>query len=320
MLQQTQVATVVPYFLRFMNAFPTAADLAAAPEQQVLRLWQGLGYYSRARNLQAAARQIITEFNSRIPSSVPELTTLPGVGKYTAGAIASIAFNQRAPILDGNVSRVLCRLNLIQSDPKDPKTREHLWQRAKEILPISSTGDFNSALMELGATICTPKSPKCPACPVRKFCKAARAGLQDTIPQPRKSLPTPLFKRWTICVSRSNRWLIERRPDKGRWAGLWQFPTIEAQNGKPTPTKVGHQIAIQIGELHPIGELSHALTHRKYNFKAFTAQASGAETIKSGATRHWITLGELNNYPLSKPQSLIAQMLHPDKHPLSSSV
>jgi A/G-specific adenine glycosylase len=309
MLQQTQVATVIPYFLRFMKAFPTVSDLADAPEQQVLRLWQGLGYYSRARNLRAAAKQIVTEFGGRIPISIQDLMTLPGVGRYTAGAVASIAHNQRAPILDGNVARVLCRLDLIQSDPKNPKTREMLWQRAEEILPRSSIGDFNSALMELGATICTPRAPKCPSCPLRKFCKAAKTGLQDSIPQPRKTKPTPEFTRWTICISQSNRWLIERRPDKGRWARLWQFPTIEAKNGNPTPAIIAHQIGIPIRNLRPIGELRHALTHRKYIFKAFTAKASGSDTIKSGPTRRWINLSELNSYPLSRPQTKIAEML-----------
>jgi A/G-specific adenine glycosylase len=309
MLQQTQVATVTPYFLRFLKAFPTINDLANAPEQQVLRLWQGLGYYSRARNLQAAARLIITTFKGRIPYAIQDLLTLPGVGRYTAGAIASIAYNRRAPILDGNVARVLCRLELIQSDPKKPKTRDLLWRRAEEILPRSSIGDFNSALMELGATICTPRTPKCPTCPLRRFCKAAKAGLQESIHQPRKSNPTPLFTRWTICVSRANQWLIERRPDKGRWAGLWQFPTIEANNGNPTPATIAHQIGIPIRNLHPIGELRHALTHRKYIFKAFTAKASGNETFKPTPTRRWITLDEIDDYPLSRPQIKIADML-----------
>jgi A/G-specific adenine glycosylase len=161
--------------------------------------------------------------------------------------------------------------------------------------------------MELGATICTPRTPKCLACPLQKFCEAAKAGLQDSIPQPRKTKPTPEFTRWTICISQSNRWLIERRPNKGRWAGLWQFPTIEAKEGEPTPKIISHQISIPITNLHPIGELRHALTHRKYIFKAYTAKANRKET--NNPTRRWITLSELDNYPLSKPQSLIAQMI-----------
>jgi len=309
MLQQTQVATVTPYFLRFMKAFPTIAKLAAAPEQEVLRFWQGLGYYSRARNLRAAARMISTEFEGRIPRSIQELMSLPGVGRYTAGAVASIAFDVRAPILDGNVARVLCRLDLIRSDPKAPKTRDLLWRRAEEILPQKSVGDFNSALMELGATVCTPRAPKCPACPVRRFCRATEAGLQDAIPQPRNSLPTPLLKRWTICVSRGNRWLIERRPDKGRWAGMWQFPTIEAEDAKPVAAIIGRQIGVPIQGLREIGQLRHALTHRRYIFNVFAARVSGKSKIPSKPTRQWVKLNELEQYPLSRPQTKIAEMI-----------
>lgn len=309
MLQQTQVATVTPYFLKFMKTFPTIAALAAAPEQAVLRLWQGLGYYSRARNLRLAAIKIATECGAHIPSTLQDLMNLPGIGKYTAGAVASIAFEQRAPILDGNVARVLCRLELIRSNPKEPKTREMLWHLAEEILPRKFVGNFNSALMELGATICTPRSPKCPLCPLRHLCLAAEAGLQETIPSPRKSKPTPLLLRWTICISKGNRWLIERRPDKGRWAGMWQFPTIEAPNNKPVASTIGSQIGLPIRELREIGQLQHALTHRRYIFKAFQATAAGSGRIKSQPTRRWVKLNELTQYPLSRPQAKIAELI-----------
>ncbi|MGD0462830.1 MAG: A/G-specific adenine glycosylase [Tepidisphaeraceae bacterium] len=309
MLQQTQVVTVTPYFLRFIKAYPTIGQLAAVPEQEVLRLWQGLGYYSRARNLRAAARMIATEFGGRIPCSPQELMSLPGVGRYTAGAVASIAFDHRAPILDGNVARVLCRLGMIQSDPEDPKTREMLWRRAEEILPRTSVGDFNSALMELGATLCTPTAPRCPVCPLRRFCRAAEAGLQESIPRPRRSRPTPLLLRWTFCLSRANRWLIERRPDKGRWAGLWQFPTIKAADGQPVAAIIGRQMGVRIRELREVGQLRHALTHRKYLFKAFAATAMGNGRITSEPMRRWVKLNELEQYPLSRPQAKIAEMI-----------
>src|SRR5687768_16089198 len=172
MLQQTQVATVVPYFNRFIARFPTLADLAGADEQEVLRLWQGLGYYSRARNLQAAARKVVAEYGGELPRERDRLLTLPGVGRYTAGAVASIAFDRRAPILDGNVIRVLCRIDKIQSDPRDRSTQDLLWRRAEEVLPARRAGAFNSALMELGATVCTPRSPQCLLCPVREHCEA----------------------------------------------------------------------------------------------------------------------------------------------------
>src|SRR6185436_5567502 len=165
MLQQTQVATVIPYFNRFMAAYPTLRDLAGANEQEILRLWQGLGYYSRARCLLGTAKILVDQKNGEIPSTVEELLELPGIGRYTAGAIASLAFETRAPIVDGNVARVLSRLDLIREASK-----ESLWTRAEEILPQKRIGDFNSALMELGATICTPRAPKCLLCRVQKHC------------------------------------------------------------------------------------------------------------------------------------------------------
>ncbi len=169
MLQQTQVATVIPYYQRFLDQFPSIAELACADEHDVLRLWQGLGYYSRARNLHAAAKRIANELGGTFPDTVESLLELPGVGRYTAGAVASIAFDRRAPILDGNVVRVLCRIDKVEGDPREKNTQAGLWTRAEEILPAKRPGDFNSALMELGATICTPRNPRCLFCPVRKL-------------------------------------------------------------------------------------------------------------------------------------------------------
>jgi len=306
MLQQTQVATVSGYFLRFMAAFTTITSLSAASEHDVLRLWQRLGYYSRARNLYATARRIVADFGGDIPSTVEELTALPGIGRYTAGAIASIAFDCRAPILDGNVTRVLCRLNKIQADPREPKTIKRLWTLAEQILPKHRCGEFNSALMELGATICTPRQPRCPICPVKRFCQAAANGLQESIPPPRKSRPTPILTRWTVCVRNKNRWLLERRPSTGRWAGLWQFPTIESQQFAPIANEIGRLLGLPITDLREIGQIRHALTHRRYVFTAFVATA---QTMPRSANRKWIRLEDLNQFPLSCPQLKIAQML-----------
>lgn len=219
MLQQTQVTTVIPYFHRFLERFPTLTALASAHQQDVLRLWQGLGYYSRARNLHAAAQKVVRDFDGRLPETVEQLLQLPGIGRYTAGAIASIAFNQRAPILDGNVQRVLCRLDQVTADPRERETQKILWQRAEELLPKQRVGDFNSALMELGAMLCTPRSPQCLLCPVREHCQAHAAGMQEQIPAPKKSRPIPLNRRRTYCIRRGDEWLIEQRPATGRWGG-----------------------------------------------------------------------------------------------------
>jgi len=309
MLQQTQVATVVPYFKRFIKAFPTIRHLAHADEQAVLRLWQGLGYYSRARNLRGAARMVLEEFGGIIPRDIVSLRRLPGVGRYTAGAIASLAFGRREPIVDGNIVRVICRLDCIENDPRDRAVIDHIWSRAAELLPTTRVAAFNSSLMELGATICTPKQPKCLLCPVRDLCGALAAGKVQHIPPPRKSKPTPLNRRTVICALRQHQKtievLIEQRPATGRWAGMWQFITVSseveitpppcAQGGgrgegrarKPAPRNEpsprpppgvpgGGDRALErqtgaLTDIRHIAQLQHQLTHRRYEFDVYAA-------------------------------------------------
>ena len=299
MLQQTQVATVIPYFQRFIGRFPTIQSLAEADEQDVLRMWQGLGYYSRARNLHAAARRIVIEHRGVLPRTADELRALPGVGRYTAGAVASIAFDCRAPIVDGNVARVICRLDRIARDPREREVLELLWRRAEQILPNVRCGDFNSALMELGATVCTPRSPKCLICPVREHCEAQAAGLQEQIPPPRKSKPTPLLRRDVFCIRDGEKWLIEQRPAKGRWAGMWQFVTVPS--AKASRANGHKQIAV----------VTHGLTHRRYRFRVFAASHLPPEHASAEAARGraWVTLQELDQYPLPRPHVKIAQLL-----------
>ncbi|HUB27714.1 MAG TPA: A/G-specific adenine glycosylase, partial [Tepidisphaeraceae bacterium] len=297
MLQQTQVATVIPYFARFTQEFPTLVDLASATEQQVLRLWQGLGYYSRARNLHAAAKAIVADHKSQIPSDVQTLLSLPGIGRYTAGAIASIAFGKQAPLLDGNVARVLCRLYAIEDDPRHPKTTRRLWQLAESLVAADRPGDFNVAMMELGATVCTPRNPACDRCPLQSSCVAYRTQKQQTIPPPRRRPPTPLEKRWAFAMRRGHRWLIEQRPATGRWAGLWQFVTVEANGRKP-----------QYADLRRIGSVAHTLSHRRYRFDVFTCTGD-MPPASDGRKRKWVTLGRLDHYPMSKPQLTIAKMI-----------
>jgi A/G-specific adenine glycosylase len=306
MLQQTQVATVIPYFHRFIQRFPSFDALARADEQDVLRLWQGLGYYSRARNLQAAAKRVIESHAGELPRSAQDLQLLPGVGRYTAGAVASIAFDCRAPILDGNVIRVLCRLDRIETDPRDKPTQVRLWARAKEILPARRCGDFNSALMELGATVCTPRQPKCLLCPVREHCEAQSAGVQERIPPPRKAKETPLLRRQVLCVRRDDRYLIERRPAQGRWAGMWQFVTM-AQDQRPTVALSRKHLGFELTKPAPIGEVTHGLTHRRYEFDVFACDAVGE--VPDVAPRRWVTLAEIDAYPLPRPHVKVLGML-----------
>lgn len=311
MLQQTQVATVIPYFHRFLERFPTLADLAAAQEQDVLRMWQGLGYYSRARNLCKAAQQIVAGHGGKVPSSVEALIGLPGIGRYTAGAIASLAFDQRAPILDGNVQRVLCRIDKIEADPRDRRTQDLLWHRAEQIVPKSQPGEFNSAMMELGAVVCTPRSPQCLICPVKACCEAFAAGLQDQIPIPKKTVATPILRRRTYCISHDDHWLIEQRPATGRWASMWQFITIDPQAEAPAG------VASLIKSPEPLGKVRHALTHRRYEFDVFRCSIS--RRSKAAENRAWVTLEGLNQFPLPRPHVLIAKMLQTSLPPGSTS-
>jgi A/G-specific adenine glycosylase len=295
MLQQTRVATVVPYFQRFIARYPTVRALAESDLQEVLRLWQGLGYYSRAKNLRAAARKIVDEFGGSVPETVEELLSLPGVGRYTAGAICSIAFDRPAAILDGNVARVLCRLDCIVEDPRDPAVREILWTRAHDILPKKRLGDFNSALMELGALVCTPRSPQCLLCPVKLHCKALAARMQDQIPLPKKTKPIPLHRRYTFCIRRKQHYLIEQRPARGRWAGMWQFITLQEEPKN-------------ISGLRKIGQIEHSLSHRRYEFEVFACGTKDLPPALVGA-RKWVTLDELGKFPLPQPHLRIAKLL-----------
>jgi len=305
MLQQTQVATVVPYFLRFTEKFPTIAALARADEQDVLRLWQGLGYYSRARNLHAAAKRIVAEHGGVVPSDPDALLDLPGVGRYTAGAIASLAFDIRAPILDGNVARVLCRLDHVDSDPREKVTTQYLWRRAGEILPKKNCGDFNSALMELGATVCTPRAPKCLLCPVRELCEAFARGDQEKIPLPRNRKRTSMHRRVILAIRHRDRYLIEQRPAKGRWAGMWQFVTLDGDVHPQLHPR--RHLKLPISTPKHLAQITHALTHRRYTFDVYTA------TLKRDghaiAPRRWLTLAELEAYPLPRPHLKVAAML-----------
>lgn len=322
MLQQTQVATVIPYFNRFIARFATLADLARADEQEVLRLWQGLGYYSRARNLQKAARRVVDELGGQLPSDVDRLLDLPGVGRYTAGAVASIAFGKRAPILDGNVIRVLCRIEKVTTDPRDRETQALLWRRAEEILPGTRhkrLGDFNSALMELGALVCTPRSPQCLLCPVREHCEAFAAGVQEHIPPVRKAKETPLLNRRVFCIRRvaiasngtgpTTRWLIEQRPATGRWAGMWQFVTVDAAAGGTRAKPDLTPLPITVDAARRVGEVTHGLTHRRYHFEVYLCDAKADGLLPPDRPRAWVTLEELEKYPLPLPHLKVAKML-----------
>lgn len=292
MLQQTQVATVEPYFRRFIERLPDLDSLASADEATVLRLWQGLGYYRRARSLLATARLIRERHAGAIPADPDALRDLPGIGRYTAGAIASIAFDVRTAIVDGNVARVLCRLQARRGDPTSPRSQKHLWDKALQLVPARRAGDFNAALMDLGATVCIPRDPRCDACPWRAACRAAQCGLQRRIPPPRRRRPSPLVRRVVCCIERDGRFLVEQRPDYGRWAGLWQFITRPA-------------VPATLRRVARVGTFEHALSHRRYRFTAWRCEGV-AEPVGASA---WVRLDQLDGLALSRPQLAVAALL-----------
>ncbi len=230
MLQQTRVKTMVPYFERWMGRFPTVAALAAASEQDVVLTWEGLGYYSRARALRQAATRIVLEHAGQLPTDVAELQRLPGIGPYSAGAIASIAHGLPVPAVDGNVSRVLCRLRAWTDNPARAPTKGRIWELARHLVAAGRASELNQSLMDLGAMICTPRAPRCSSCPVLRCCQAARLGVVAEIPH-RAARPTSTRKHEVAgLVRRRGRWLVmERALDERRWAGLWVFPYAEVR-------------------------------------------------------------------------------------------
>lgn len=270
MLQQTRVEAVVPYFERFVARFPNVAALASAPLDDVLAAWSGLGYYSRARTLHATARAIAGPRAGVFPSTVEELRGLPGIGPYTAGAIASIAFDVRAPLVDGNVARVLCRVLALAGDPASSELKRALWAHAEELLPArSSPGEWNQALMELGALVCVPRVPRCSECPVAADCRAFAAGLTRELPWP-KARREPIDVELTVlAVARGGAVLLEQRPSGGRMASLWQLPTIQRSPREPLLFPAEWPAAPLSGrpllqaDASDARELRHAITHHR---------------------------------------------------------
>jgi A/G-specific adenine glycosylase len=232
MLQQTRVATVLDYYARWMRRFPSLQALAQADEDDVLKVWQGLGYYRRARALLAGARAVVAEHGGRLPAEAARLRELPGIGAYTAGAIASIAFGVREPVIDGNVTRVLCRLYALQGDPQRAPFLRRIRQLAAELVPAKRPGDFNQALMELGATLCTPRAPDCSACPVASRCIAHARGLAASLPRPkRRPAPAQVHMVAAVVRQRGRVLLVQLPAHAPRWAGMWQFPTATLATG-----------------------------------------------------------------------------------------
>jgi A/G-specific adenine glycosylase len=302
MLQQTQIATVIPYYERWMARFPTVQALAEAPLADVLKLWEGLGYYGRARNLHAAAQTIVGELGGCLPDTVAGLKRLRGIGDYTAGAIASIAFDRRAPLVDGNVSRVLTRLFDIASDVTESRTRRRLWALAGELVPAERPGDYNQALMELGQTVCLPVAPRCHDCPVRPQCRAQTRGTQLERPVRPPRRRTPHYDVVAgIIWHQDGRLLIARRPLEGLLGGLWEFPGGKCEPGESHAAALRREIREELAVEIAVGRhqisLKHAYTHFRITLHAYHASVAAGQPQDVGVAGHaWVLLEELDDY------------------------
>lgn len=306
MLQQTQVATVLAYYAKFLQAYPAVADLAAAPEQDVMQLWAGLGYYTRARNLHACAKQVVGRFGGNFPRTVAELESLPGIGQSTAGAIASLAYGVRAPILDGNVKRVFCRYYGVEGYAEQTPIKKKLWAIAAENVPVAEPGVYNQALMDLGATCCLPRNPACAACPLMDSCEALRKGMVGQLPTPKPKKPRPeLYFISLIVQDEHGRVLLELQTGKGIWQSLWTPPcaACSVQPAKAELFSLVDQWIEQyglggsdsdsqpvkpalLGQIETLNDqpwLVHELTHRKMHFKVLVLKLPGARVGFYGA-------------------------------------
>jgi A/G-specific adenine glycosylase len=314
MLQQTQVATVIPYFERFVRAFPTLADLAAAHEQEVLRLWEGLGYYRRARDLHRAAREIVTRHEGRIPDDPAVLGQLPGLGRYTCNAVLSQAFDRRLPILEANSQRVLSRLFGRVEDPRQGAARRWLWQAAEAILPTRGVGTFNQALMELGALVCTPAAPRCSECPLAAHCVARQRGQQESIPARTPPPEVVRIEEAAVIVRRGGKVLLVQRSPEGRWAGLWEFPhgpLTEGETHEAAAARVLRELtSLQANLGAELLTIRHGIMHYQITLTCFEAAYRAGRFHSHFYERgRWLPIAELAAYPISSPHRRLARFL-----------
>lgn len=324
MLQQTQVKTVIPYYERWLAALPTIADLAAVDEQQVLKLWQGLGYYARGRNLHRAAQVIQTEHGGVFPATLTAVCRLPGVGRTTAGGILSNAFNQAQPILDGNVKRVLARLVALSVPPQRALT--DLWQVSETLLDPDEPRAYNQGLMDLGATICRPRQPLCSACPWTEFCQAHILNLQQTLPMREVRNPIP-HKQIGVAViwNQQQQVLIDRRPSQGLLGGLWEFPGGKVEPGESVPECILREIHEELGitvlvDKHLV-TVTHAYTHFKVTLVVHHCYlVSGDPQPLACEEIRWVNLSELDQYPFPVANLQIIEALRQSQAEISSSI
>lgn len=333
MLQQTRVDTVIDYYYRFMEEFPTIHALATADEEKLLKVWEGLGYYSRARNLQAAAKQMVADFAGKMPDTVEEIASLKGIGPYTTGAIASISFGLPEPAIDGNVMRVVSRLFEIEADIAKASSRKIFDEAMRKIIPKAAPGDFNQALMDLGSSVCTPKKPECPVCPLKDFCLAYKDDKMTDFPvKTKKQPPKPVYYvAAAIENSQGEFWLVQR-PENGLLAKMWTFPLLEIDETHYQQLKSGFnkeeslqmellvaeenkaEQVLPFEEAHVIwqkrhlGEVTHVFSHLKWHLLLFYGRMIGGEAPEK-MPGQWVAKDEFSKLVFPKPQQKLVEQL-----------
>ena len=302
MLQQTQVGTVAPFFEKFVDRYPDILTLAAAPLQDVLKAWERMGYYARARNLHAAARRLADETGGRVPHEPKVFRSLPGVGDYIAAAVMSIAFDRPMAVVDGNVKRVLSRLLLIDEPVNKPASTRRFTDEAQRLLDVTSPGAFNQAMMELGATVCRPANPACDVCPVSAFCQAFFTGKQKDYPKREKKRPTPHYHIAIGVVQKDDRILITQRKESGLLGGLWEFPGGKVRQGEPSEEACKREIAeetnldIEVGDY--LTHVDHAYSHFKIGVDVYSCKYQAGDVKLNGPVDHrWILIDDIDRYP-----------------------
>ncbi len=308
MLQQTRVETVIPYFEKWMHLFPNVNTLAEASERDVLNTWEGLGYYSRARNLHKAAKVVVEKFNAELPQDLDDLRSLPGIGRYTVGAIASMSFSMDEPTLDGNLRRVFARLYDVKESADSPAGEKILWGLAAQNLPKGRAGDYNQALMDLGSTICLPKNPRCLLCPLMEICKARENGTQQARPVLKAKKLSPHYIHAAGVILNRGRVLLAKRPTNGLLGGMWEFPNgrVEGDPAKGLTKVLNVVYGLKVKRKEALGIVQHAYTHFKVTVHAFHCESV---SIPKDRKLKWVRFSELGEYPMGKVDRQIANKI-----------
>ena len=314
MAQQTRLETMLPYYQKWLKRFPTVGALAAADQQEVLVLWEGLGYYGRARNLHKAAQIVISDHGGRLPKTTSELIKLPGIGAYTAGAITSIAFGADQPVVDGNVKRVLARVFVIPEAVNTSNGEKRIWAAASEQLPKGQAGAYNQALMDLGAVVCSPRNPRCGQCPISDDCKAFQTGRQGDFPVKLRRTKVPHHTVTAAVIWRDNQVLITQRGQNDLLGGMWEFPGGKQEEGETLKNCLKREIKEELGVKIKVGEalgvFQHAYTHFKVTLHAFESElVKGELRLNVHQAAEWVSLEALHDYPMGKIDRQISLML-----------